>query len=69
MSLCSVDVGEKTISIKSRGRSKVEIVNILGKDFDSQGNVNRIYLDSFIHSRDEFEGWNASGAISTILQR
>lgn len=57
-----------------RSNSSTPIVaDILGVDTDSSGKPNRLYLRSKIHgARDaecSYQGWEPSGAVSTILTR
>ena len=48
--------------------SKKYVVKVLGVEYECGNEV--VYLDSLIHEESSlFVGWEASGAISTILTR
>jgi len=65
----TIKVGENTVMVSSPHSSAVYVVGVLGFKYDSTGQIESIYLDSYIHEGNEFEGWEASGAVSTILTR
>ena len=65
-----VTVGEATVTLKKKGQSALVISKILGSRIDRANNLETIWLDGLVHShKEEFAGWQASGAISTILRR
>ena len=66
-----VQVGDGVVSLRKSGQSQVTVANILGVDRDEAGAIKTIYLDRLVHriNLNEFEGWNVSGAVSTILHR
>jgi hypothetical protein len=67
MSKYSVSVGDDVATFRPSLSSSSVVVNILKTEVDDNG-VRRIYLDSLIHGPDdEFSGWTAKGAISTVL--
>jgi len=64
----TIKIGEGLATVKSGYSSRPDVVKILGKE--EEGGFEYIYLDSLIHRQDdEFDGWTAYGAISTILKR
>ena len=65
-----VTLGESTATLKSDGRSSVVVANVLGTELDSEGRPCKVWLDRLVHRYGmEFSGWEASGAISTVLTR
>jgi len=65
-----VVLGDSTVSIKRSGQSAVVIANILGRANDEEGNLRVLWLDRIVHREgDLFEGWEATGAISTVLTK
>lgn len=65
-----VTVGESTVTMKKKGQSALVMANILGRTVDEAKNLETIWLDALVHSdNEEFAGWQANGAISTILRR
>lgn len=65
-----VTLGESTATFKSEGRSAVVVANVLGTHGDSEGKPCKVWLDRIVHRPGmEFAGWEASGAISTVLTR
>ncbi|MFK5892880.1 MAG: hypothetical protein QM504_06640 [Pseudomonadota bacterium] len=70
MSNCAVLIGDNCVTLKPSGSSNSYVVGLLGTDLDASGSVIVLYLDSLIHTEKlNFIGWNAVGAISTILTR
>lgn len=62
-----VRVGDTGVSVKRKGHT-LALAKILGRT--TKDGIESIYLDRLVHKDWEtFEGWNASGAISTILSR
>ena len=66
---CDVIVGDTTVSIKRVNSSHIDVVKLLGISHDSSGEIQHLYLDSYIHKGHSFNGWVAHGAISTILSK
>jgi hypothetical protein len=65
-----VTVGDTTVTLKKKGQSTLVMSNILGRLTDEANNLETIWLDALVHAdKEEFAGWHASGAISTILRR
>jgi hypothetical protein len=61
-------IGDDTVTIKRQGTTTAVVANILGRQIDVQSET--LWLDRMCHRPDElFEGWQATGAISTILHR
>lgn len=65
----TIKVGENTVMVSSVHSSTIHTVGVLGFIYDEMGRIESIYLDSYIHEGNEYEGWEASGAVSTILTR
>lgn len=62
-----VRIGDTGVSVKRKGHT-LALARILGRK--TKDGIESIYLDRLVHKDWEtFEGWNASGAISTILSR
>lgn len=65
-----VVIGEGSVSLKRPGQSAVVIAKILGSASDEEGNLQVVWLDRIVHREgDLFAGWDASGAISTVLTK
>lgn len=65
-----VTVGEQTVSIKRAGQSTVVMAKILGRSVDKDSGVQTLWLDRIVHKASEqFYGWHANGAISTVLRQ
>lgn len=65
-----VTVGDATVSLKRAGQSTVVIANILGRKTDQETGAQTLWLDRLVHKMtEEFYGWNAGGAISTVLSQ
>jgi hypothetical protein len=48
----------------------VIVANVLGTANDDQGQPATVWLDRLVHRPGmEFDGWDATGAISTVLHR
>lgn len=63
-----VVVGKDVVTIFPENSSSPLVVGLLGVDTNEQGVPTHLYLDSLIHGvNEEFLGWHAFGAISTIL--
>jgi len=66
----TVTVGESTVTIKQPGRSTLIVANVLGSEQDANGQPCTLWLDRIVHRAGvDHDGWTATGAISTILQR
>ena len=61
---------EKIATIKMGSRTSPIVTGCLGVERDENNRLKKVYLDSLIH-RDgkyiSYEGWQPSGAISTIF--
>ena len=67
ISTCVVSVGEQSVIIADSVRSQRYVGNVLGVETTSDGRQ-QIYLDRLLHDTSMvFDGWEASGAISTVL--
>ena len=63
-------INDTTVIIFGGGRSNTVCATILGVDKNEEDEVERIYLDRIVHHIDTyFAGWQASGAISTVLTK
>ncbi|NMG29553.1 hypothetical protein [Aromatoleum evansii] len=73
MSIITLDteitVGEGVVVIRQQNSSKATVAHILGERV--RDGVRYLYLDRLVHFRrgSQLVGWQASGAISTILSR
>lgn len=71
----SVSLGtDPTVATIRKSNSSTPIVaDVLGVEADKEGVPNKVYLRSKIHGNKDksvtYEGWEPSGAISTILTR
>ena len=66
----TVKVGDASVTLKREGRSALVIAMILGRRKDPHNGTETLWLDRLVHFNGEtFMGWQASGAISTILQQ
>ena len=66
----AVKVGDASVSLKREGRSELVLATILGRRKDPHNGAETLWLDRLVHFNGEtFIGWQASGAISTILQQ
>lgn len=65
----SVTLTQDTAVVRRRGVSRVSVAGILAREV--QDGTERVYLDRLLHRLDDIEldGWQVSGAISTILER
>ena len=65
-----VNVGEGMVSLKRDGQSDLVIAKILGRRTNEEEDCEILWLDRLVHTDgEEFVGFNASGAISTVLIR
>lgn len=65
-----VTVGEETVSLKRPGQSTIVMANILGRKTDEEAGVMTLWLDRIVHkTAEQFYGWIATGAISTVLSK
>jgi len=65
-----VTVGEETVSLKRPGQSTIVMANILGRKTDLEAGVMTLWLDRIVHkTTEQFYGWSATGAISTVLSK
>ena len=68
-SVIHVNVGERDVAFTSTRSSDAEVARILDRDSTEEGQE-RLWLDRRIHGPgDDFVGWKASGAVTTILTR
>lgn len=66
----TVKVGDDSISLKRDGRSTLVFAKILGRKKDPHNGTETLWLDRLVHTNGEtFIGWQASGAISTVLEQ
>lgn len=66
----TVKVGDESVSLKREGRSTLVFAKILGRRKDPHDGTETLWLDRLVHTNGEtFIGWQASGAISTVLQQ
>ena len=66
----TVSIGDGVVVINNPNRSDLSVANLLGQDNDADNVAQVLYLDRMIHGYGiSFSGWEASGAISTILTR
>ncbi|WP_293195991.1 hypothetical protein [Ottowia sp.] len=65
-----VTLGDGTVTLKRDGQSDLVIATIVGRKRDAGQGIETIWLDRLVHTdKEEFVGWSASGAISTVLQQ
>ncbi len=65
-----VVIGDGSVSLKRPGQSTVVLAKVLGSKADAEGTPQILWLDRIVHlDSDEFVGWKASGAISTVLTK
>jgi hypothetical protein len=65
-----VSLGDGAATFKQKGQSDVIVANVLGMANDDQGQPVTVWLDRLVHRPGmEFDGWDATGAISTVLRR
>ena len=63
-----VSMGDDEVSFKRPGQSTVVVATVLGRR--NSGGMESVWLDRIVHEESEsFDGWSASGAISTVLTR
>ncbi|MBK6616497.1 MAG: hypothetical protein IPG27_21235 [Ottowia sp.] len=63
-------LGDGTVTLKRDGQSDLVIATIVGRKRDAGQGIETIWLDRLVHTdKEEFVGWSASGAISTVLQQ
>lgn len=66
----SITIGNEAVTLRRSGSSTRIVANILGSEKDAKGEATRIWLDRRVHRPgEEFDGWQASGAVVTILER
>ena len=68
----TIEIGEDNqLVIRNKRNSEPVLAKALGIDYDSKGVAIKIYVDRLIHEQgaDRLGCWDASGAISTILER
>lgn len=70
LQLPSVTLGDGLVVVRRKGVSHVTCAQVLGSELTPDGRE-RLYLDRLVHRpfEEHFEGWEVSGAISTILTR
>jgi hypothetical protein len=65
-----VSLGDGAATFRQKGQSDVIVANVLGTENDDQGQPATVWLDRLVHRPGmEFEGWETTGAISTVLHR
>jgi hypothetical protein len=65
-----VSLSDGFATFRQKGRSDVIVANVLGTKSDGDGQPVRLWLDRLVHRPGlEFDGWKATGAISTVLTR
>ena len=63
-----VSAGEEAVVFKRPGQSTVVVASVLGRS--NKAGLETIWLDRLVHEESEsFDGWSASGAISTVLTK
>lgn len=66
----TVHEDEKSATVKLGNRTKSSVVPVLAIFRDPKGEIRQIYFRSKFHrDKDEFRGWNVSGARTTTLTR
>jgi len=66
----TIGTDSSVATIRNSNSSTPIVAGLLGMEFDNEGRPQRLYLRSKIHSDSvNYEGWEPSGAISTILTR
>ena len=67
----TVSLGDGVAVIRYGKSSQPKVVGVLGIDLGADGKAERVFLDRLIHKprEDEIDGWQVSGAISSILER
>lgn len=67
----SVTLGDGVAVIRRKGTSACIVAGILGIDSGPAGEAGTVYLDRLVHrvGETEFQGWDVSGAVSTILRK
>ncbi|OGU23762.1 MAG: hypothetical protein A2580_17925 [Hydrogenophilales bacterium RIFOXYD1_FULL_62_11] len=67
-----LSVGDQAVAVRPHGSRFVRTAAILGRETSPEG-VERIWLDRIIAAPFETlihpDGWEASGAVSTVLER
>ncbi|WP_434034742.1 hypothetical protein [Cupriavidus sp. a3] len=66
---CSINIGEGMATIKRRGTRSTTVAQILGT-IEVDG-MEVICLDRLVHgiSESEMDGWQVSGAVTSVLAR
>ena len=66
----TIRIGDGLVTWKARGRSAVTVAKVLGVDYDESGQIQTLWLDHLLHFGGQtIDGWEATGAISTVLHR
>ena len=65
----TVIVGDRTVTLKREGRTRLVVAGILERIDDAEGTPRQITLDRVIHrlGEDCFEGWKVEGAVCSVL--
>lgn len=65
-----VSLSDGFATFRQKGRSDVIVANVLGAKCDDDGQPVTVWLDRLVHRPElEFDGWKATGAVSTVLTR
>lgn len=66
-----VTLGDGVVVLNRSGQTRAVVATVLGVEQDEKGTVQAIWLDRLVHRAHEqtFEGWEVSGAISSVLRR
>lgn len=65
-----VSLSEGCATLRQKGQSDVIVAKVLGTNNDGGGQPETIWLDRLVHRAGvEFDGWQATGAVSTVLHR
>jgi hypothetical protein len=67
----NLDLAGTLATVHISGRSNPIVATVLGVERNHTGEAQRIYLNALIHRSDfdSYEGWDISGAVSSILTR
>lgn len=66
----NVSIGDGLVVLNNPNRSNLVLADILGQEVNDKGEPHVLYLNKMVHGPGiEFNSWEASGAISTILTR
>jgi len=66
----TIGADSSVATIRKSNCSTPIVADLLAVELDNSGRAQRLYLRSKIHTKNvNYEGWEPSGAISTILMR